>query len=106
MVASAAAAEFASSSVLSGWEAVAAAAITVAVCGGGRGVRRLDVHFQDGRGEELVGAEGTLACQLNRIPVGRLGRPEDIAALAAFLCSDAGGFVNGQMIASNGGAET
>src|SRR3546814_10249258 len=44
--------------------------------------------------------------QKDRIPVGRLGTPEDIAALTAFLCSDAGGFVNGQMIASNGGAQT
>lgn len=44
--------------------------------------------------------------QLGRIPVGRLGAPEDIAALAGFLASPAGGFVNGQMIASNGGAET
>lgn len=44
--------------------------------------------------------------QLDRIPVGRLGQPEDIAALTAFLCSDAGGFINGQMIASNGGAQT
>jgi 3-oxoacyl-[acyl-carrier protein] reductase len=44
--------------------------------------------------------------QLDRIPVGRLGQPNDIAALTAFLCSDAGGFINGQMIASNGGAQT
>lgn len=44
--------------------------------------------------------------QIDRIPLGRLGTPDDIAALAAFLCSDAGGFINGQMIASNGGAQT
>lgn len=44
--------------------------------------------------------------QKSRIPVGRLGTPDDIAALTAFLCSDAGGFINGQMIASNGGAQT
>lgn len=44
--------------------------------------------------------------QKDRIPLGRLGTPDDIAALTAFLCSDAGGFVNGQMIASNGGAQT
>jgi 3-oxoacyl-[acyl-carrier protein] reductase len=44
--------------------------------------------------------------QLDRIPVGRLGQPEDIAALTAFLCSDSGGFINGQMIASNGGTQT
>lgn len=44
--------------------------------------------------------------QLDRIPVGRLGTPEDIAGLTAFLCSDAGGFINGQMVASNGGTQT
>ena len=44
--------------------------------------------------------------QKSRIPVGRLGTPDDIAALTAFLCSNAGGFINGQMIASNGGAQT
>ena len=41
-----------------------------------------------------------------RIPLGTLGRPEDIAALCGFLVSDEGGFVTGQMIASNGGAMT
>ena len=44
--------------------------------------------------------------QEDPIPVGRLGTPQDIAALTAFLCSDSGGFINGQMIASNGGAQT
>ncbi len=44
--------------------------------------------------------------QLPQVPVGRLGEPEDIAALAGFLCSDEGGFVTGQMIGSNGGMET
>jgi len=47
-----------------------------------------------------------IRAQKDRIPVGRLGTPEDIAALTAFLCSDSGGFINGQMIASNGGAQT
>jgi 3-oxoacyl-[acyl-carrier protein] reductase len=44
--------------------------------------------------------------QLSKIPVGRLGEPEDIAALCGLLCSDAGGFISGQMIACNGGAQT
>jgi 3-oxoacyl-[acyl-carrier protein] reductase len=44
--------------------------------------------------------------QLGRIPVGRLGEADDIAAMVALLCSDEGGFVCGQMIAVNGGAET
>ena len=41
-----------------------------------------------------------------KVPVGRLGLPEEIAALTGFLCSNGGAFVNGQMINCNGGAET
>jgi len=37
------------------------------------------------------------------IPVRRVGQPEDIAALAAFLCSDEAGFVSGQIIYAAGG---
>ena len=36
-------------------------------------------------------------------PVGRVGRPEDIAALALFLCSDAAGFITGENICVDGG---
>ena len=39
-------------------------------------------------------------------PLGRLGRPEDSAALVAFLCSPAGGWVNGQALACDGGYGT
>ena len=41
-----------------------------------------------------------------KVPLGRLGLPEEIAALTGFLCSNGGAFVNGQMINCNGGAET
>ena len=41
-----------------------------------------------------------------KVPLGRLGLPEEIAALTGFLCSNGGSFVNGQMINCNGGAET
>jgi 3-oxoacyl-[acyl-carrier protein] reductase len=41
-----------------------------------------------------------------QVPVGRIGEPEDIAALTGFLCSEEGGFVSGQMIGSNGGMQT
>lgn len=44
--------------------------------------------------------------QVSKIPLGRLGTPAEVAALCGFLCSDPGGFVSGQMIACNGGAET
>ncbi len=40
------------------------------------------------------------------VPLGRKGRPADIAALVGFLASDEGGFVSGQMIAANGAAQT
>lgn len=36
-------------------------------------------------------------------PLGRLGQPLDAANLVAFLCSPAGGWINGQLIHSNGG---
>lgn len=36
-------------------------------------------------------------------PLGRIGRPEEIAELVAFLASREGGWVNGQVIGVNGG---
>lgn len=37
-------------------------------------------------------------------PVGRVGEPEDIAALVAYLCSDEAGFITGDTVDINGGA--
>ena len=37
-------------------------------------------------------------------PSGRLGHPSDIGGMIAYLCSEKGGFVNGQMLQINGGA--
>lgn len=37
------------------------------------------------------------------IPVGRLGNPEEMAAVAAFLCSERASYVTGQMIVVDGG---
>lgn len=40
---------------------------------------------------------------LPQIPVGRLGKPEEIAGLIIYLCSDEAAFVTGANIAINGG---
>jgi 3-oxoacyl-[acyl-carrier protein] reductase len=40
---------------------------------------------------------------LARTPLGRLGQPADCANLVAFLCSAEGGWINGQLLYSNGG---
>ena len=47
-----------------------------------------------------------IAEMANRVPVGRLGTGDEVAAACALLASDKGGFINGQMIQVNGGAET
>ena len=37
------------------------------------------------------------------VPAARAGKPEEVAALVAFLCSDDAGYINGQVIGINGG---
>ena len=39
----------------------------------------------------------------SQIPLRRIGQPEDIASVIAFLCSDESGFVSGQTIYARGG---
>jgi 2-hydroxycyclohexanecarboxyl-CoA dehydrogenase len=53
-------------------------------------------------------AEGSLSIEQNvlRTPVGRVGRPEDIAAACAFLVSEEAGYVTGQVLGVNGGRNT
>lgn len=49
-------------------------------------------------------AQGTpLDEVLKHIPMRRIGTPEDVAGVVAFLCSDAAGYVTGQVIGVNGG---
>jgi 3-oxoacyl-[acyl-carrier protein] reductase len=41
-----------------------------------------------------------------RVPVGRLGRPEDVAPAVAFLASDEASWITGQTLGVNGGSHT
>lgn len=43
---------------------------------------------------------------LAQIPAGRFGKPEEIAAAAAFLCSESAGYINGAVININGALYT
>jgi 3-oxoacyl-[acyl-carrier protein] reductase len=47
--------------------------------------------------------EDFLAGAAKEIPVGRVGSPEDVATAASFFCSEAAGFVSGQVLYVAGG---
>lgn len=51
----------------------------------------------------LLDEPATRADVLAETPVGRLGRPEDVAQLVSFLASEAAGFVNGAEVLVDGG---
>lgn len=53
---------------------------------------RMGISFEDFQKQALAS-----------IPVGRVGRPEDIAALAAFFVREDAGFVSGQVVYAAGG---
>jgi NAD(P)-dependent dehydrogenase (short-subunit alcohol dehydrogenase family) len=50
-----------------------------------------------------VSTEEGRAWQLARIPMGRLGRPEDIAGVVAFLCSSEADYITGHVLVADGG---
>jgi 3-oxoacyl-[acyl-carrier protein] reductase len=71
---------------------------------GGRGVTVnavapgfIETQMTDALPEEMKGAT------LTRIPLGRLGTPEDVGAAVAFLASDAASYITGQVLTVDGG---
>jgi NAD(P)-dependent dehydrogenase (short-subunit alcohol dehydrogenase family) len=41
--------------------------------------------------------------KLSEIPLGRLGEPSEVAAMAAFICSDEANYITGEIVDINGG---
>jgi 2-hydroxycyclohexanecarboxyl-CoA dehydrogenase len=58
------------------------------------------------RAETAERLGGTVEEHIQRTPVRRVGRPEDIAATCAFLVSEEAGYLTGQLIGVNGGRNT
>ena len=50
-----------------------------------------------------LATEGGMAWQLARIPMGRVGQPEDIASVVLFLCSPEAGYITGHTLVADGG---
>jgi 3-oxoacyl-[acyl-carrier protein] reductase len=51
----------------------------------------------------LDATNADLQAYVTGVPLGRMGRAEEVARTVAFLASDAASFINGQKIAVNGG---
>ena len=71
-------------------------ALAISLAGRAR-VNSISPGWIDTADSDITGADAS------QQPVGRVGRPEDIAALALFLCSDAAGFITGENICVDGG---
>ena len=52
---------------------------------------------------ESISTDEGRAWQLARIPLGRLGKPEDIAGVVAFLCSSESDYITGHVLVADGG---
>ena len=51
----------------------------------------------------LYSSESAREATISTIPMGRLGKPDEIGGVVAFLCSDDASYMTGESIAAGGG---
>lgn len=56
-----------------------------------------------GGAERLFQSEEAVKRTINSVPLGRVGQPEEIAELAAFIMSDKASYMNGEIVTLDGG---
>jgi 3-oxoacyl-[acyl-carrier protein] reductase len=56
--------------------------------------------------DDQPGVQNYRHAYVAKVPLGRMGTPAEVATVVRMLVSEGGAYVNGQMIAVNGGAET
>jgi 3-oxoacyl-[acyl-carrier protein] reductase len=61
-------------------------------------------HTMSGTGPNAQTLEEAMAQRSKEIPLGRIGKPEELAALVAFLASPLAGYITGTTIQVDGGA--
>ena len=71
-------------------------AMAVSLAGKAR-VNSISPGWIDTTGSDITGPDAA------QQPVGRVGKPEDIAEMALFLCSDKAGFITGENVCIDGG---
>ncbi len=63
----------------------------------------MEAFFDRLASEQAVDREQAIDAWCEGVPLRRPGRPEEMAALCGFLCSEWGGYLTGQMITMDGG---